>query len=462
MDEIVYQSATALAASIRRKELTSSEVVDTYLQRIKKVNPAINAVVQLVEERALEEARAADRDLHAGHIHGPLHGVPMTIKDSFDTAGIISTGGSLARKDFVPTQDASVVARLRGAGGILMGKSNTPELTLGWATENLVYGRTSNPYDTTRTPSATSGGAAAIIAAGGSPLDIGSDTGGSIREPAHVCGIAGIKPTACRVPRTGHIIPYGLGAIDCFTQIGPMARYVEDLALALPIMCGMDWQDPACVPMPLGSHEDVTLKGLRIAMYTDNGLVAPSEPIAQGIRQAAQALKDAGAIINEAVPEALGRGTQLIKELRASDGGAWVQRLIDRYGITQPAPMVSYVLTGKEAMSVSQYTALLEDLDTVRSEMLDFMRNFDAILCPPLPWAAVPHDTEPKAKYESWSNGYIYNLTGQPTGVVRANTTPEGLPVGVQIVGQSWREDVVLALLSHVEATVGGFVPPKL
>ena len=462
MSELFYRSAASLADGIRRKELSSVEVVSAHLERIHEVNPAINAVVQLVEDRAMDEARAADVDLGAGRLHGPLHGVPMTIKDSFDTAGIISTGGTRGREHFVPEHDAPAVARLRAAGAVLLGKTNTPELTLGWAAENAIYGRTSNPYDLSRTPNGSSGGSAAIIAAGGSPLDLGSDTGGSIREPAHVCGITGIKPTSGRVPRTGHIIPYGLGALDAFTQIGPMARYVEDLALTLPLVCGVDWRDPACVPMPLGDPADVAVGELRIATYTDNGLAAPIEAIAQGVRAAAGAIEAAGAGVKEAVPDALGTGSQLIRQLRGADGGAWVRRLLARFGTDTPGPMLDYLLTDTEPMPLPEFGALLEALDEVRSAMLGFMRDFDAIVCPPLLLAAVPHDTEPGDKYVAWANGIIHNLTGWPTGVVRAGTTAEGLPVGVQVVARPWREDVVLALLAHVEASLGGFSPPTL
>ena len=182
----------------------------------------------------LDEAREADAALARGESKGPLHGVPMTLKDSLDTEGVVTTGGTLGRRTFVPERDSTVAARLRAAGAILLGKSNTPEITFSGETDNLVYGRTNNPYGLDRTPGGSSGGAGAIVAAGGSPFDIGSDTGGSIRLPAHFSGIAGIKPNSGRVPRTGHIIPYAAGAEDAYTQNGPMARYVEDLVLTLP------------------------------------------------------------------------------------------------------------------------------------------------------------------------------------------------------------------------------------
>ena len=172
--------------------------------------------------------------------------MPITIKDSFDTEGVISTGGTLGRAaNFVPEQDATPVARLRAAGAVLLGKTNTPELTMAAETDNLVYGRTNNPFDVSRTPGGSSGGAAAIISAGGSPLDLGTDTGGSIRFPSHYCGIAGLKPTTGRVPRTGHIIGYDMGAAQSLTVVGPMARYVEDLELAFPIIAGSGLPRPA-------------------------------------------------------------------------------------------------------------------------------------------------------------------------------------------------------------------------
>ncbi len=228
-EPLINSSVSSLAQAIRAKQVSSAELVQAYLDRIDDVNPALNAVVQLAPG-AMDEARDADTALARGEIRGALHGVPMTIKDSLDTAGIISTGGTKGRESFIPQQDATVVRRLREAGAILLGKTNTPEFTLSFETNNLIYGRTNNPYDTSRTPGGSSGGAAAIVAASGAPFDIGSDFGGSIRLPSHLCGIAGLKPSAGRVPRTGHIYPFG-GVQDSFQQIGPLARYVEDLAL---------------------------------------------------------------------------------------------------------------------------------------------------------------------------------------------------------------------------------------
>jgi amidase len=377
MDEFIYASATRIARAIRDRRVSASEVVEAHLQRIAAVNPALNAVVQTVGPRARMEALAADQARARGELRGPLHGVPMTIKDSLDTAGVISTGGTRGRATMVPDRDATVVARLRAAGAIVLGKTNTPELTLSGETDNLVYGRTNNPYDVSRTPGGSSGGAGAIIAAGGSALDIGSDTGGSIRLPAHFCGIAGIKPTSGRVPRTGHIVPFGMGAVDALTQLGPMARYVEDLMLTLPIIAGCDWRDPAVVPMPLGDLQAINLIGLRVAMYTDNGIMPPTSETAATIRAAAAALAEAGASVEEDRPAVLERTADLANNLSGADGRAWVRRLLQQAGTVEIHPLLRQRFDEARAFEVAEFTALLEEVDRFRSAMLGFMEHYD-------------------------------------------------------------------------------------
>jgi amidase len=463
MNELIHTSATALARAIRAKEVSAAEVVQAYIQRIEAVNPQLNAVVQLRAEAAQAEARAADAALARGQIIGPLHGVPMTIKDSLDTAGVITTGGTKGRATFVPAQDATVVARLRAAGAILLGKTNTPELTLAGETDNLIYGRTNNPYDLARTPGGSSGGAAAIVAAGGAPFDIGSDTAASIRWPAHCCGIAGIKPTAGRVPRTGHIIPFGLGARDMLTQNGPMARFVEDLSLILPIICGPDWQDPAIIPMPLGDPAAVELKQLRVAVHTDNGILPPTASIRDAVRTAAQALADAGVAVGEVCPRALERVHALSAALAAADGRAWVQRLLANAGTTEVHPWLAANISQSQDMSVAAFTELLEDIDQFRSEMLAFMEHYDVILSPVNALPALPHDTWREAFGKgAFSYTQAYNLTGWPGAVVRGGTSPEGVPIGVQVVAHPWREDVALAVGQYLEGVLGGWQRPPL
>ena len=457
MDQLMYASATTLAKAIRTKEVSSKEVVDAYLQRIEAINPKLNAVVQLTADTARAQARQADAALARGDTTGPLHGVPMTIKDSLDTAGMISTGGTKGRASFVPTEDATVVARLRAAGAILLGKTNTPEFTLSFETSNLIYGRTSNPYDPSRTPGGSSGGAAAIVAAGGSPFDIGSDYGGSIRLPSHCCGIAGIKPTSGRVPRTGHIFPFG-GILDSFQQLGPMARSVDDLSLLLPLIAGPDWIDPAIVPMPLGKPDAVNLKRLRVAFHTDNGILSPTQETTTVVRKAATILAEEGMRVEEAQPNGIEQSYETGMALYFADGGASVRRLLQEAGTTEHSfPWLS----AAQPVTATQLDALITKWYRVRSTMLSFLKNYDVILCPVNAFPAMPHGAEGE-DLRAFSYTMTYNLTGWPGAVVRGGTSPDGLPIGVQIVAQPWREDVALAVAGYLEKALGGFQPPTI
>ena len=460
MHELIYASATTLAKAIRTKEVSSEEVVKAYLARLEAVNPRLNAVVQLATETALEQARQADAALGRGEVKGPLHGVPMTIKDSFDTAGVVTTYGALGRAGYIPAQDATVVARLKAAGAILVGKTNTPEFTLGYETDNSVYGRTNNPYDLERTPGGSSGGAAAIIAAGGSPFDIGTDTGGSIRLPAHFCGIAGIRPTSGRVPRTGHAIPPG-GLLDSLTQVGPLARFVEDLRLILPLIAGPDGRDPALAPAPLGDPDAVRLKGLRGAFHTDNGIQAVTPETAAVVKTAVEALTAAGVIFEEARPTGIEESLELLAQLmRGWDGGAWVRLLLERAGTAVNQTTLDRYLAGK-TLPPEGLVRLIDQWDRFRIKMLSFFEPYDFLLSPVNAYPAIRHG-EMRAKYSGFSYTMTYNLTGWPGAVVRGGASPEGLPIGVQVIAHPWREDVALAVARHLETALGGWQRPPL
>ena len=463
MSDAIYWSASRIAREIRAGKLSAREMVDFCLDRIDQVNPKINAVVQLVCERARSEADALDRQAARGQFKGPLHGVPITIKDSLDTEGIISTGGTLGRKSFIPAQDAPVVARLRNAGAVLLGKTNTPELTFSGETSNLIYGRTSNPYDLERSPGGSSGGAAAVIACGAAALDLGSDTGGSIREPAHLCGITGIKPTSGRTPRTGHIVPHGGGVLDCLTQLGPMARYVEDLALALPLICGPDGTDPAVVPVPMRDPRDVDLSTLRIAWYADNGIVSPHEDIQRVVTEAAGLLQQRGLNLTAQLLPGTRDLVNLTTQLREATNAGFILRLLERYRTVQHGPELDGYLTERGIANANHLDpALLEQVDAARSRALGFFKNFDAILCPASFAIARPHRASHADSFDDWGYIQIHNLLGWPGASVRAGTSAGGLPVGVQLIAAPWREDIALALAQEVEGLTGGFQPPDL
>ena len=463
MSDAIYWSATRIAGEIRAGNLSAREMVDTCLERIDQVNPKINAVVQLVGERARSEADALDRQAARGQFKGPLHGVPITIKDSFDTEGIVSSGGPLGRKSFIPPHDAPVVARLRNAGAILLGKTNTPELTFSGETNNLIYGRTSNPYDLERSPGGSSGGSAAAIACGCAALELGSDTGGSIREPAHLCGITGIKPTSGRTPRTGHIVPHGGGVLDALTQVGPMARRVEDLVLALPLICGPDGTDPAVVPVPMRDPWDVDLSALRVAWYADNGIVSPHQDIQRVVTETAQVLQQRGLNLTAQLLPGTRRLVNLTTQLREATDAGFILRLLERYGTAEHGHELDGYLTEQGIANANQLDpALLEQVDDARSHALGFFRDFDAILCPASFAVARPHQASHGDSFGDWGYVQIHNLLGWPGASVRAGTSAGGLPVGVQLVAAPWREDIVLALAQEIETVMGGFEPPGL
>lgn len=444
-------SLADLCQAVQTGEVSAETLVDCALAGIAAVNPALNAVVQLAPEAARETAREADRARARNEPLGPLHGIPMTIKDSLDTAGIVTTGGTVGRRNFVPERDAPVVDRLRRAGAILLGKTNTSELTLSYQTNNAIYGRTSNPYDLTHTSGGSSGGSAAIVSSGAVPFDIGSDTGGSLRIPAHYCGIAALKPTEGRVPRTGHIISFG-GYLDRLTTIGPIARSVRDLELILPIIAGPDGRDPAVVPMPLRRADAVQLNGLRIAIHLDNGLAQPTAAVVDTVRRAAAALTGVVASVKDMALPLAAQAPGLFADLYAADGGAWRRRILLAAGTiaSAEAPTLGLPAAG--------FSALLEEWDRFRSEMLVSFEAYDVIVCPVTATAAPLHG---EGVASAFSYTQIFSLTGWPCVVVRGGTDGR-LPVGLQIVARPWREDVALRVAGHLEAAMGGWQKPDL
>ncbi len=458
--ELYNASVRALAAAIRSGDVSSVEVVQAFLDRIETVNAKINAVVALAGDEALDAARDADARLSRGEVTGPLHGVPMTIKDSLDTAGIVTTYGTKGRRTFVPPKDATVVARLKSAGAILMGKTNTPEFTLSYETGNKLFGVTNNPYDLTRTPGGSSGGASAILAAGGSPFDIGSDYGGSIRLPAHCTGIAGIKPTSGRVPRTGHGFPFG-GLLDAFQQLGPMARHATDLSLLLPILAGPDAVDPYIVPMPLKDPATVKPQDLRVSFHTDNGIQTPTPAISQVVTTAAAVLSDIGARVDEARPTGIESSYDVMMTAWNRCDPPLIKKLLRAAGTSQEESTLQWAFEAPAATDEEIVDAFTR-MALCRSQMLSFMESYDVILCPVNALPAMHHGSEDGQDLRPFSYTMTYNLTGWPGAVVRGGTSPEGLPIGVQIVARPWREDIVLAVAQLLESELGGFQAPDL
>jgi amidase len=464
--DIISASAGELAEAIRSKKWRSKEIVEAHLERIAAVNPKLNAVVQLTADAARKDADEADAALARGEIKGPLHGVPITIKDTLETAGVICTGGTKGRANYVPKSDATAVARLRAAGGIILGKTNVPELAGAAETDNLIYGRTNNPYDLSRTPGGSSGGEAAIVAACGSPLGLGTDAGGSIRIPAHYCGLAAIKPTSGRVPRTGQF-PLPLGARNPVFHVSLIARKVQDLALALPIIAGPDFRDHSIVGMPLGDPSKVVLRDLKVAYFDDDGVATPTREITAAVHDSAKAFADAGVKIEESRPPDAAKPGAVYFDISRGDGGAGTRAFLKGVGTTEISPMFEKALAVAVAPAMANTTEALSAFvrwDLFRNSMLRFIENYDALLSPVMPYPALLHGTGfDDDKRIGFGYAQMHNLTGWPTATVRIGTSPEGLPIGVQVAARPWREDVALALVAHLEHTFGGWkMPPSI
>ena len=429
-------TATRLATLIRTGEVSSREVVEAHLRRIEAVNPRLNAVVQLRADAALADAEAADQLLAGGDPVGPLHGVPFTVKDWIETNDLPCAAGFEERRDFRPQQDATVVARLREAGAILLGKTKP-------GIDEAVFPRASNPYDPGRTPGGSSAGEAAIVSAQGSPLGLGSDSGGSLRWPAHCCGIATIKPTNGLVPLTGHF-PRVSPMSDPRSVIGPMARSIDDLALALPLVAGIDFRDPSVVPVPVGDHNAVSLRGLRVAWFTSMPGTSPSTATEAALAAAVRAVRDGGVVAEQASPERL-------EESLAITQAYW--KRVESVELGRWAPSRANQLSGEE------HERLLFEWDRFRRAMLGFMAGYDLIICPVAAGAAPPHHVTVDAQT------YIYtlpfSLTGNPVVVVRAGTE-EGMPIGVQVVARHWNDATALAAARMVESATGPWPAPAL
>lgn len=426
MRDVIGASAGWLAHAIATRRLSSVEVVRAHLEHIHTVNPRINAVVFATAESALKDARNADRRNHRDAVLGPLHGVPFTAKDIFDTAGLPTTAGLRGLRSNIPDRDATVVARMRRAGAILIGKTNCPPGGAGDDSWNPLHGGTRNPYDINRSPGASTSGEAAIIAAAGTPLGIGSDSGGSIRLPAHYCGVAALKPTAGLVPVTGG---YGLhgGLSDPRSQVGPMARYVSDLKLALRVIAGPDGVDSGVVPVSV-RRKTPMLPGLRVAWYADDGLAKPTAAISAAVREAARALASAGCSITEERPPAL-------REARQVTLAYWGKRM--------------------------DHERLYRGWDNVRTALMQFMNRFDLIVSPVAPDVAPLYRAVVKPEHQ-FSYTLPYSLSGNPCVVVRAGTSKEGLPIGVQVVARNFQDGLALRAAHAIERALGGWQPASV
>ncbi len=455
MDDLLRLSVRELASAIRSKQTTSKHLTKLFLDRIEAVNPELNAVIRFEPELAMQHAERADIALQAGETPGKLFGVPMTIKDSLDTFDMITTWGTAGRREFRPGKDATCVERLRNEGAILMGKTNTPEFTLSFKTDNLIFGKTNNPFDTSKTPGGSSGGAAAIVSAGGSPFDVGTDTGGSIRLPSHFCGISGIKPTTGRIPCTGNALPTS-GVIAPLSQPGPMAKSVDDLIYLLEIMSGPDNIDPHAIPCPLLDPYKVNVAELSIGYHTDNGIKTPDDSIVSTIKSVIDLLSAHKMVASEVRPSGIEMAGFIFGHLMAADNGDLINMLLEDSQTTTPSPVVSALLQGVgDPISAPEFSQVINLWHNFQSSMLSYFDAFDILVTPVNAHTATTHD-QPE-DFSAYSYTTAYNLTGWPSVVIRAGTDPAGLPIGLQILARPFREDQCLAVASWLEAQLGSF-----
>jgi amidase len=439
---------------VRDGEISAVELMELHLARIDEINPSLNAVVEVLRESALQEARAVDRRRASGESLRPFEGVPFSIKDSIEVQGTVCSAGTLGLRNAPPAaQDATLVARLRAAGAIPLARTNLPDLLFAFETDNLIYRRTNNPYDASRTCGGSSGGEAALIAAGGSPFGLGSDAAGSVRLPAHYCGISSIKPTSGRLSRAGHV-PAAGGWLEMVWQIGPMARRVEDLCAMMPILLGPDHRDRTIIPMPYTDPAHASLRSLRIAFFTDNGIVHADADTDAAIRRAIMKLAPEVMSVEECRPDGIEESYDLEMKMIGPDGGDSLRRYLCEIGSVRTHPLLEGWLSKLEPWrtGIDGFAKYWASLDRFRERMFSFFQRFDAILSPVAAQPAVPHGTSLEDDvFRGFSYTMTHNLTGWPAAVIRCGSSRDGLPIGIQIAAHPWREDVALALAKAIE-----------
>ncbi len=473
MTDLTFLSAVTMAEQIRTHKLSPVELTQAHLEKIARLNPKLNAFVHVDPDRVLREARAAESDVMKRTPLGPLHGVPISIKSSIDVAGLRCESGTRLRAGRIPTEDAPLVARLRAAGAIILGNTNTPELLMAWETDNLLYGRTKSPWDLARTPGGSSGGEAAAIASGMSAAGVGSDGGGSIRVPAHFSGICGLKPTPGRIPSTAHFPPSG-GPFTLIGVVGPMARTVADLQAMFEVMQDPDDGDPASAPVPLRYPPADEIKALRIGYFEDDARTPVTPETRQAIHTAADSLRRAGFQVTPLRPDHLNKlleeARQLWKKFFVKIGGMVIAPLFESRPHDQ-SPILQQFLSysaAEPALTADSLLAAWIRRDTLRSEFLAHMRTYPILLCPAAALPAFRHgertwtiDAQQVSYLDAWSYTEWFNLLGNPAAVVPVSQSPEGLPIGVQIVGRPWLEEQLLAVAAALERECGAWkIPP--
>jgi amidase len=489
MTNLVFRSAVELAQMIRDRQVSATEVIEAHLNQINNHNSTLNVICTLDEENARIIAKQADEALSRGETWGALHGVPISVKDTFETAKLRTTAGSHSLKDFIPQQDATVVQRLRAAGAIILGKTNPGDLAGGYQGLNDVFPRVNNPWNLDYTPGGTSSGGAAAIAAGLSPLDVCSDFGGSIRQPAHFCGVYGLKPTDRRVPTKGHI-PEVPGTSRCIRQmltVGSLARSLEDLSLCLQISAGVDPAQPDIPPVPLDRPTNKPRETRRIAWVDEWSFYPVAADIKLAMRSVAARLIDAGISVEQWVPNfdylaawqtyyklaaynLIYAQSLTVGDIRKNLAFLFRDSTQGDREFRRLGNIASIGLSIWLNPTLKGYFETLTERDRFVAQMDEALDQWDAWLCPVAMTSAFTHRERGAAipvddhsvPYSMASGAYVvpFNLTGHPVVVIPIGQTQTGLPIGMQIVGKRWKEMELLAIAQALDPVIGNLRHP--
>jgi amidase len=479
MPELFYETARELARRIRTRELGSRELLDLLLARVERLNPKINAVVTLDVERARAAAERADAAAASGGPLGPLHGVPMTVKDAFEVAGLRTTGGTRLWKDHVPGADALAIARLRAAGAIIFGKTNTPRFCADWQSYNALFGTTNNPWDVTRTPGGSSGGAAAALASGFTPIELGSDIAGSVRVPPAFCGVYGHKPSYDLVPSTGHVPgPPGTLAPPDLNVVGPMGRSADDLMLMLDVIAGPPPERAKAYTLSLPAPRANTLRGYRVAAWLDDPAFPVDAPVLDVLQASVEALRKAGVTVEEVHPEfELAAAHRLYRSLLDSTMAVGVPpKLLAQLEAAAAGPDANSLETifARNALARHSDWLIAHELRAgLRATLARFFSDYDVLLCPVAQVTAFEHDhREPQTARTLRVNGQnrsymdmmgwacVATAAWHPATSMPVGLSSEGMPVGLQIIGPYLEDRTPIDFAGRLSEIVGGFQPP--
>ena len=467
LHSLVLTSATHQLNLLASGRISIPELAEAHIAQIERLNPALNAFADFDPDRARAQARQLDQSTEN---RGPLHGLPVTVKSSIATKGYRCEIGSLLNKGDIPGEDAVVVARLRSAGALILGTTNCPEFLMAYETANLLHGATRNPWDLERTPGGSSGGESAAIAAGMSAAGLGSDSGGSVRVPAHFTGICSLKPTPGRIPGRGHLPPC-IGPFSVLGAIGPMARTMADVSLLFRTLAGQDPADPASPPVDLRSPSLDDLRSHRIGFFEDDGLVPVTSETRAVIQSAAAALRDAGFRVAPFRPRTLEQLRKLWWTFFVQCGAMFYEPAI-RGRHAQLSPIFREFLSIAESVPPLSATELLNawaEMDLLRSKTLEEMRQYPVLLCPV---ASIPAfrpgerswtiDGQDVAYLDAVRHTQWFNVLASPAAVVPVGRSPEGLPIGVQIVARPFEDETAVGIAAIVDAAFGYQPPPMV